>query len=115
MNYTPDNWVILHMKGDEGESHKVLAGWSGSYLHGASWKLNSGITRVVDEGDYWNIHGYSGSSYLCRKNRERLGSITAVVLASFEEVVKDTGASVRVVPVADILEEYGPGEEVPSP
>jgi hypothetical protein len=31
MQYIPDNWVILKIKGSD-PHYKVLAGWSGSYL-----------------------------------------------------------------------------------
>ena len=49
-NYKPDNWVVIKMDGDN-PHYRVLAGWSGGYLHGDSWKINSGITRVEDDGD----------------------------------------------------------------
>ena len=29
-NYTPDNWVVIKIKGDD-PHYRVLAGWSGGY------------------------------------------------------------------------------------
>ena len=51
---TPDNWVVVKV----GEGiYKVLAGWSGGYLTSDSWKLNSGISEVKDDGDHWLFIG----------------------------------------------------------
>jgi len=61
---TPDNWVVVKV----GEGiYKVLAGWSGGYLDGDSWKLNSGISEVKDDGGHWLFIGESGSVYKCHK------------------------------------------------
>lgn len=64
---TPDNWVIIQIKGDN-PHYRVLAGWSGGYATGDSWQLNSGITKVEDDGAYWLFHGSSGSVYRCHKD-----------------------------------------------
>ena len=64
MENTPDNWVVVKV----GEGiYKVLAGWSGGYLDGDSWKLNSGISEVKDDGSHWLFIGESGSVYKCHK------------------------------------------------
>jgi hypothetical protein len=60
----PDNWVVI--KVDE-DLYKVLAGWSGGYLDSDCWKLNSGITKVEEDGEYWLFIGNSGSVYQCHK------------------------------------------------
>lgn len=64
MDYTPDNWVILRIKGDD-PHYRVLGGWYGGYLYGNSWRLNSGITKHDFDGDYWYFYGSSGSCYKC--------------------------------------------------
>ena len=69
-DYRPDYWTII----DTGECCKVLAGWSGGYLDGDSWKLNSGITKVEDLGDEWAFHGVTGSVYYCNKEMKRTGN-----------------------------------------
>jgi hypothetical protein len=65
--YQPDNWCILHMKGND-PHYKVLAGWSGSYLTGDSWRMNSGIVKCIEEDDHWLFIGSSGSTYACHKD-----------------------------------------------
>lgn len=59
---TPDSWVVLKISDG---LYKVLAGWSGGYLHGSSWQLNSGIKRAEKVDGHFRFHGYSGSIYQC--------------------------------------------------
>lgn len=69
-NYFPDNWVVLKIKDGKLDHgfYKVLAGWSGGYLDGDSWRMNSGISKVTEEGDdHLKFWGYSGSCYVCHK------------------------------------------------
>ena len=67
--YTPDNWVVLKIKEGKGTFpfYKVLGGWSGGYLGGDSWRMNSGVTQVKEDGDYYEFYGESGSCYRCHK------------------------------------------------
>ena len=73
-DYYPDNWVILKITQDHGTLYKVLAGWSGGYTNGDSWRMNSGITRVeeTDSGDSWMFYGSSGSCYVCDKEQYKM-------------------------------------------
>ena len=48
---TPDSWVVLKITAETGVIYKVLAGWSGGYLDGDSWRLNSGINIVFERED----------------------------------------------------------------
>lgn len=65
--YRPDSWVVVKIK--ENNFHKLIAGWSGGYLDGDSWRLNSGITRVEDAEDYWRFYGYnSDNCYVVHKD-----------------------------------------------
>jgi hypothetical protein len=68
MDYYPDKWVVVKVSSDKGTHYRVFATWSGGYLQGDSWKLNSGIERVEVDGDTYNFIGASGSSYFCNKN-----------------------------------------------
>ncbi len=99
-NYTPDNWVILKIKGDD-PHYRVLAGWSGSYLDGSSWQLNSGITRVEEFAEdfthnnrtrhieYFKFYGKSGSCYVCNKESYQLRMNTAGIWAQLEKLHGD--------------------------
>jgi hypothetical protein len=62
--YRPDNWVVIKINGPH-PHYRVLAGWSGGYLDGDSWRLNSGITKVQKDFNRLFFHGSSGSTYMC--------------------------------------------------
>ena len=67
---TPDKWVVLKIFSvSYGTFYRVLGSWYGGYLHGNSWRLNSGIERVVKASkDTFLFYGVSGSCYECRIN-----------------------------------------------
>jgi len=86
-NYFPDNWVVLKIKSGKFDRgfYKVLAGWSGGYLNGDAWRMNSGITKVTEEGDHLKFWGSSGSCYVCRKKSYRLTMANMGVYNSLKE------------------------------
>lgn len=67
--YNPDKWVIIEITNQETKKvhHRVFASWSGGYLSGDSWKMNSGITAVTADENYYHFDGYSGSTYATSK------------------------------------------------
>lgn len=84
MEYTPDKWVILKLTDKKETIYKVLAGWSGSYLEGQSWKINSGITKVEVTDTHYFFHGYTGSVYKCSKHGYGMNMIMSSVYAGFK-------------------------------
>lgn len=85
--YKPDVWVAIKIKRSKPALYKILAGWSGGYLDGQSWRINSGIERITEDEDYFYFHGSTGSIYKCSKAMERFNYITASVFASLKERV----------------------------
>ena len=73
----PDAWIVVKIKGDE-IIHKIVAGWSGSYLYGNSWKINSGIKSVTYSDGIYSFLGFSGSVYECRENSYGLQVCNAI-------------------------------------
>lgn len=65
--HKPDNWVILKINNQGETFYKVLAGWSGGYLDGDSWRMNSGIERMEESDTHYKFYGHSGSCYVCHK------------------------------------------------
>lgn len=96
--YNPDRWVMLKITHSGHSTYKVLAGWGGSYTHGASWKLNSGCTNVEETEDAFRFSGYSGSVYNCRKNSYGTTGYTAQVLSNFIEQAKEANATIEMMP-----------------
>jgi hypothetical protein len=86
--YNPDNWVVIKMDGDD-PHYRVLAGWSGGYLDGDSWRMNSGITRVEDAGDRFNFYGSTGSCYSCGKESYCIRMNNAHIWAQLQELHGD--------------------------
>ena len=89
--YTPDSWVLLKINNPKDPHYRVLAGWSGGYLSGDSWRLNSGITRHEFDGDYWYFYGSSGSCYKCYVDsycmRNIMGSVYRELVDKYGEDV----------------------------
>ena len=102
--YTPDSWVIVRIQYEKyGTIYKVLAGWSGSYLYGASWKLSSGIVTFEDKGLYYESLQDSGSTYVLYKSSERMSAILASTFASFEEQLKGINDTIEVIDSGDYV------------
>ena len=102
--YTPDSWVIVKTQYEKyGTIYKVLAGWSGSYLYGASWKLSSGIVTFEDKGEHYESLQDSGSTYVLYKSSERMSAIMASNFASFEEQLKSINGTIEVIDSGDYV------------
>ena len=61
--YNPDKWVMVKFNVNGKPIHKILASWYGGYAKGDSWKLNSGVTKIEEDGQLYRFHGSSGSVY----------------------------------------------------
>jgi len=66
VEHNPDNWVVFYIDGDE-PHYRVLAGWSGGYLNGDAWRINSGIVKAEEDEHFFYFYGSSGSCYKCHK------------------------------------------------
>lgn len=86
--YHPDNWVVIKIMGDD-PHYRVLAGWSGGYTTGDSWRMNSGITRVEQTEYLYRFYGSSGSCYECSKNSYCLRMNNAHVWAHLQDRYSD--------------------------
>lgn len=91
--YVPDRWVVLKLTPlvEGGVTHyRIFATWSGGYLTGSSWKLNSGIVQAqVDRSNTWSFTGDTGSVYHCRVGGYGLSGYGAGVLQSLIDNNKD--------------------------
>lgn len=100
----PDSWVILKIKDDENENtyfYKLFSCWRGGYLDSDSWRLNSGITSIEPENDYFIVRGYSSTVYAIHPSTYNiLGSYCYGVL---QEIIKDY--NVQIISIEDYLKE----------
>lgn len=98
--YTPDHWNVIRIAGPTGEDQpidKVMGGWSGGYLNGDSWRMNSGITQIREFDDRYEFEGASGSLYLCYKDAEGLRGHASMVLASMTIQAKKRDHTITVI------------------
>ena len=106
--YSPDSWQVIKvtLKSPSNPVHyRILAGWSGSYMYGESWKLSSGCERVIDQGSTWKVPQSSGSVYMLSKTAERPSRATMGVLESLQ--VSNTETTLEVVDFSSILGKFG--------
>ncbi len=87
--YNPDSWVILKMVYKDQTFYKLLVGWSGGYLNGDSWRLNSGIEKVKLDNDRYKFYGSSGSVYSCHKNEYGLRMSTVDIYTTMKKTYPD--------------------------
>lgn len=87
--YRPDNWVVIKLDDGNDPHYRVLAGWSGGYLDGDSWRLNSGITKVQEDEAFYYFYGSSGSRYRCCKESYCLRMNNAHIWARLQELHGD--------------------------
>ena len=98
MEYTPDTWVMLKITTQTYTVYKILAGWTGGFTSGDSWKLNSGCIKVEKTGDTLVFTGASGSTYCVYPNAYRLSLTTSAILRTFQESVQNTGIEIEMLP-----------------
>lgn len=85
--YNPDRWVMLKFNYRGQDVYKILASFYGGYARGDSWKMNSGVTKIEEDGQCYLFHGSSGSVYRCHKNAYGMNGYTSGVFASFQKEV----------------------------
>ena len=82
--YTPDKWLLVKINGKD-PHYRVFASWYGGYLGSDSWRMNSGITSVREDDDYYIFVGSSGSEYHCHKRAHGISGYGAGVLQNMIE------------------------------
>lgn len=85
MLYVPDKWVVIEIKNEEEVFYKILGGWSGGYLDGDSWRLNSGVVEVEKKGENYHFKGDSGSVYICNENSYGMNMIMSEIYQKMKE------------------------------
>jgi hypothetical protein len=97
--YVPDNWVAVKIIHKDQTTYKILAGWSGGYLHGNSWRINSGVIEVKQEDNHYLFIGYSGSIYRCHKDAYQVRMNISGLLAGLERQAEENdNVSLELLP-----------------
>jgi hypothetical protein len=103
--YNPDKWAILHITSpDNPPIDKVVGSWYGGFADSGSWRMNSGIERVAEAGDFYHIYGYSGSVYHCRKGCQGMSAYTEMVMNNMATQLEEGGLGMmRVIDIKELL------------
>ena len=93
---TPHAWVILEINHTGKQFQKILAGWSGGYLDGDSWRMSSPIKNIhIDiDKDYITVETDSGSVYNLPKVYQGLRMSIA---ETYNQLKAKFGDSVKIV------------------
>lgn len=89
--YLPERWVVIKLQPVDGSPHhyRVFGTWGGTYTSGQSWQMNSGITSIEEDSNYYYFNGSSGSVYCCPKGNYGFFSYGLSVLHNMVESNRD--------------------------
>lgn len=94
--YSPDAWVLLRLTDKGSILNRIFAGWYGGYLGGDSWKLSSGVTKIVKVNSIYEVHNESGSIYRCHEHCERMTGYQHSVLSNWVKQAAETNGEVTI-------------------
>lgn len=105
MIYTPDGYAILKIQayGCDVIVIKVFGSWSGGYLDGDSWRINSGIIDVKENEDEYVVTGYSGSQYILHKTINHISSYNKGVLEDMIGELHSYGHRAELITIKDVI------------
>lgn len=96
MPETPERWVIIKLPND---NYKVFGTWAGGYLDRDIWKLNSGISKVEQDENFYYFIGFSGSCYKCHK--KGYGIATSYLLGVLNKIIERGNGHIKLMEDAD--------------
>jgi hypothetical protein len=104
-DYTPDRWVIVRITSKEHPPiHKIVGSWYGGYGGSDSWRMSSGICKVISQDDHYEVHNYSGSIYMLFKGAEGTSAYTGSVLNNMATQIEESGEGMmRMINITELL------------
>lgn len=88
----PHNWVILELPMGH---YKVFGTWSGGYLGDDKWRVNSGISKIGYENNFYYFYGHSGSIYKCHK--ECYGNLNSFGAGVLKKILEDSDGRITLL------------------
>ncbi len=80
--HVPDGWVLGKYKDDL----KIFCSWSGGYLDGESWRLNSKVRTVeVDEEEHYLVNKDVSEYFLHFWGYARINPYNGSILSALED------------------------------
>jgi hypothetical protein len=103
-DYTPDRWMIARITSKNHPAiDKIIGSWYGGYAGSDNWRFSSGITKVVEHDDHYEVHNHSGSIYTLHKGAEGASSHTAATFNNMATQLEESGEGMmRVIDIKEI-------------
>lgn len=114
--YNFDGFALIKIETDDETYFKVFGSNSGGYLHGDSWRVNSGVSKLVYNDLWYGFIGYSGSCYVVPRHGGRISMYNSGILDKFLSQDKVTLVDNKDI-IAELtkneveLQEVGAGDE----
>ena len=105
--YHPDKWVLVEIDSPaNGKITKVMASWYGGFAGSDSWKLSSGVNKIVPLPDGYEFWNDSGSLYLCHKDAYGMSGYTGSVYSGFVKQIAELndGSTIRILDEDKVME-----------
>ena len=104
-DYAPDRWVIVRITSHKHPTiHKIVGSWYGGYAGSDSWRMSSGICKVISQDDHYEVHNYSGSIYTLFKGAEGTSAYTGSVLNNMATQIEESGEGMmRMINITELL------------
>lgn len=105
--YTADKYEILKITPDGQESHyRLFTSNGGGYVDGDSWRMNSGITSIIEDPDgMLHVRGNSGSEYVVNKDMRGSTAYTSSILSQMIEQAHKHHMQVEIITLDQYREE----------
>jgi hypothetical protein len=84
--YSPDSYRVILIDTPTGQLVKLFASWSGGYLDGDSYRINSGTEVIIEEQNNYFFYGFSGSIY--KLNKYNHGSLTSYSAGIYNRILQ---------------------------
>ena len=104
--YYPDRWVVLEVTDPTTSitNKKIFAGWYGGYLGSDEWRLSSGIEKVVEHEDHYEVHNVSGSVYKCSKQGVGCTGYMSQIYDTWMSELEKNGQDLSSIKIMENLE-----------
>lgn len=104
-SYYPTGWSLIKVEQPGHDTfYKIFGSWEGSYLHGASWKLSSGVETLEEIDRGYTSKQSSGSVYEFKPSGEgRHPGYCLSVLDSIFKSAQEAGVKFSIVGIDDYM------------
>ena len=102
--HIPDRWMIARITShNHPPIDKIIGSWYGGYGGSDSWRFSSGITKVVEHDDHYEVHNHSGSVYTLHKGAEGASSYTAATFNNMATQLEESGEGMmRIIDIKEV-------------